>query len=251
MIAEIVLMAALTVISPEDPQPPGGVPDPGTAGGELVEILPDEDVEEGDLIVLPDDDDTSTPDDSLLADGSGDDGEVMDDEFVPDSGSDTVVIISPDDLADILQGADDVALLADYGSTGDSLLSGSFLTYCQGLADRISWGSHYVAWRDNSNYYSDSYFAYGDLSESNGHFSGDVRVLRYYRPSSGSDYVLSWSNDGSFELDASNGFAYSDLGEFPALNGGETNEKAFVWLVGLGIVLQLVFSILLGRYTRF
>ena len=217
----------------------------------MVEIIPEEEGEEGDLIVLPDDDDTSAPDDSLPVDGSGDDGEVIEDEFVPDSGSDTVVIISPDDLASILQGADDVALLADYGSTGDSLLSGSFLTYCQGLADRIPWGSHYVAWRDNSDYYSDSYFAYGDLSESNGQFSGDVRVLRYYRPSSGSDYVLSWSNDSSFELDASNGFAYSDLGEFPALNGGETNEKALVWLVGLGIVLQLVFSILLGRYARY
>ena len=250
MIAEIVLMAALIVIPPEDPQPPGGVPDSGTAGGEVVEIIPEEDGEEGDLIVLPDDDDTSTPDDSFPVDGSGDDGEVIEDESVPDSGSDTVVIISPDDLADILQSADDVALLADYGSTGDSLLSGSFLTYCQGLAARIPWGSHYVAWRDNSDYYSDSYFAYGDLSESNGQFSGDVRVLRYYRPSSGSDYVLSWSNDSSFELDASNGFAYSDLGEFPALNGGETNEKALVWLVGLGIVLQLVFSILLGRYGR-
>lgn len=251
MIAEIVLMAALTVMPPADTQPPVGVPDPGTAGGEVVEIIPEEDGEEGDLIVLPDDDDTSAPDDSLPGDGSGDDGEVMDDESVPDRGSDTVVIISPDDLADILQSADDVALLADYGSTGDSLLSGSFLTYCQGLAARIPWGSHYVAWRDNSDYYSDSYFAYGDLSESNGQFSGDVRVLRYYRPSSGSDYVLSWSNDSSFELDASNGFAYSDLGEFPALNGGETNEKALVWLVGLGIVLQLVFSILLGRYSRY
>lgn len=245
-------MAALTVMPPADTQPPGGVPDPGTAGGEgeIVEIIPEEEGEEGDLIVLPDDDDTSAPDDSLPGDGSGDDGEVIEDESVPDSGSDTVIVITPDDLADILQSADDVALLADYGFTGDSLLSGSFLTYCQGLADRIPWGSHYVAWRDNSDYYSDSYFAYGDLSESNGQFSGDVRVLRYYRPSSGSDYVLSWSNDSSFELDASNGFAYSDLGEFPALNGGETNEKALVWLVGLGIVLQLVFSILLGRYGR-
>ena len=66
MIAEIVLMAALTVIGLEDPQPPGGVPDPGTAGGEVVEIIPEEEGEEGDLIVLPDDDDTSTPDDMFV-----------------------------------------------------------------------------------------------------------------------------------------------------------------------------------------
>lgn len=252
------LSATLTVSPPTDT----GAPEVSGAGGgddqqQSQEVT--DNADDGGLIVLPDDDFSSSSDD--ISDdsipspgpdpgaGENSQGDVID-EPISDSGSDTVVIISPDDLAAILQAADSISLLADYGSTGDSLLSGSFLIYCQGLADRIPWGSHYVAWRDNSDYYSDSYFAYGDLSESNGQFSGDVRVLRYYRPSSGSDYVLSWSNDSSFELDASNGFAYSDLGEFPALNGGETNEKALVWLVGLGIVLQLVFSILLGRYSR-
>lgn len=153
-------------------------------------------------------------------------------------------------MAAILSSADDVALLADYGVTGDSLLSGSFLTYCQGLAVRVPWGSHYVAWRDSSDYSSASYFAYGDLQESGGEFTGDVRVLRYYRPNNNSDWRLEWSNDSNFSLSASNGFAYSDLGEYPALNGGETLEEALVWLVGLGIVIQLVFSILLGRYGR-
>ena len=246
MIAEIVLMAALTVLPPLDTEPPGGVPDSGIAGGEVVEILP----EEGDIIVLPGDDlssgDTSVDDNNNSVDGLG--GVV--DEPVPDSGNNTVVVISPDDLAAILSSADDVALLADYGVTGDSLLSGSFLTYCQGLAARVPWGSHYVAWRDSSDYSSASYFAYGDLQESGGEFTGDVRVLRYYRPNNNSDWRLEWSNDNNFSLSAANGFAYSDLGEFPALNGGETLEKALVWLVGLGIVIQLVFSVLLGRYGR-
>ena len=250
MIAEIVLMAALTVIPPEDPQPPGGVPDPGTAGGEVVEIIPEEDGEEGDLIVLPDDDDTSTPDDSLLADGSGDDGEVMDDEFVSDSGSDTVVIISPDDLADILQSADSISLLADYGTADNSLPSGNFLIYAQGLADRVPWGQHYVCWRDDGSYNSTQYFAYGDLSEDGGQFTGSVQVCEYYYVSSQSGYRLSWSTDNNFSLDGSNGFVYSDLGNFPALNGGETFEEAALFLLGFDIVLGLVLSILLGRYTR-
>lgn len=242
------LSATLTVSPPTDT----GAPEVSGAGGgdqqQSQEVT--DNADDGGLVFLPDDDLSSSTDDSVDDSVPDMEGDVID-EPVPDSGSNTVVIISPDDLASILQGADDVALLADYGSTGDSLLSGSFLTYCQGLASRIPWGSHYVAWRDNSDYYSDSYFAYGDLSESNGQFSGDVRVLRYYRPSSGSDYVLSWSNDSSFELDASNGFAYSDLGEFPALNGGETFEKAVVFLLGLSIVLRLVASILLGRYSRY
>lgn len=250
MIAEIVLMAALTVISPEDPQPPGGVPDPGTAGGEVVEIIPEEEGDEGDLIVLPDNVDTSTPDDSLPVDGSGDDGEVIEDEFVPDSGSDTVVIISPDDLLSILQGADDVALLADYGIADNGLPSGSFLTYAQGLADRVPWGQHYVCWRDDGSYNSTQYFAYGDLSEDGGQFEGSVQVCEYYYVSSQSGYRLSWSNDNNFSLDGSNGFVYSDLGNFPSLNGGETFEEAALFLLGFDIVLGLVLSILLGKYTR-
>lgn len=251
MIAEIVLMAALTVISPEDPQPPGGVPDPGTAGGEVVEIIPEEDGEEGDLIVLPDDDDTSSPDDSLPGDGSGDDGEVIEDEFVPDSTGDTVVIISPDDLAAILQSADSISLLADYGSSDNSLPSGTFLTYAQGLADRVPWGQHYVCWRDDGSYNSTQYFAYGNLSEDGGQFEGSVQVCEYYYVSSQSGYRLSWSIDSNFSLDGSNGFVYSDLGNFPALNGGETFEEAALFLLGFDIVLGLVLSILLGRYTRY
>ena len=242
MIAEIVLMAAFTVLPPLDTEPPGGIPEPGIAGGEVVEIPP----EEGDLIVLPDD---LTAGDGTFTDEIQIDGGNAN-EPVPDSGNNTVVVISPDDLAAILSSADDVALLADYGVTGDSLLSGSFLTYCQGLAARVPWGSHYVAWRDSSDYSSASYFAYGDLQESGGEFTGDVRVLRYYRPNNNSDWRLEWSNDSNFSLSAANGFAYSDLGEYPALNGGETLEKALVWLVGLGIVIQLVFSVLLGRYGK-
>lgn len=250
MIAEIVLMAALTVIVPEDPQPPGGVPDSGTAGGEVVEIIPEEEGEEGDLIVLPDDDDTSAPDDSLPGDGSGDDGEVIDDESVSDSGSDTVIIISPDDLAAILQSADSISLLADYGTADNSLPSGNFLTYAQGLADRVPWGQHYVCWRDDGSYNSTQYFAYGDLAEDGGQFEGSVQVCEYYYVSSQSGYRLSWSTDDSFSLDGSNGFVYSDLGNFPALNGGETFEEAALFLLGFDIVLGLVLSILLGRYTR-
>lgn len=99
--------AALTVLPPLDTEPPGGVPDPGTAGGEVVEIPP----EEGEIIVLPGDDlssgDTPVDDNNNSVDGLG--GVV--DESVPNSGNNTVVVISPDDLAAILSSADDVALL--------------------------------------------------------------------------------------------------------------------------------------------
>lgn len=244
------LSATLTVSPPTDT----GAPEVSGAGGgddqqQSQEVT--DNADDGGLVVLPDDDDTSTPDDSLLVDGSGDDGEVMDDEFVPDSGSDTVVIISPDDLAAILQGADSISLLADYGSSDNSLPSGNFLTYAQGLADRVPWGQHYVCWRDDGSYNSTQYFAYGDLSEDSGQFTGSVQVCEYYYVSSQSGYRLSWSSDNNFSLDGSNGFVYSDLGNFPALNGGETFEEAALFLLGFDIVLGLVLSILLGRYTRY
>lgn len=244
------LSATLTVSPPTDT----GAPEVSGAGGgddqqQSQEVT--DNADDGGLIVLPGDDVSSSSDDSLPGDGSGDDGEVMDDEFDPDSGSDTVVIISPDDLASILQGADDVALLADYGTSVNSLPSGTFLTYAQGLADRVPWGQHYVCWRDDGSYNSTQYFAYGDLSEDGGQFTGSVQVCEYYYVSSQSGYRLSWSSDGNFSLDGSNGFVYSDLGNFPALNGGETFEEAALFLLGFDIVFGLILSILLGRYTRY
>ena len=82
--------------------------------------------DDGGIIVLPGDDVSSSSDDSSddsilapgLDPGAGENsqGDVID-ESVPDSTGDTVVIISPDDLAAILQGADSISLLADYGTS--------------------------------------------------------------------------------------------------------------------------------------
>ena len=243
------LSATLTVSPPTDT----GAPEVSGAGGgddqqQSQEVT--DNADDGGLIVLPGDDVSSTPDVSLPVDGSGDNGEVIEDESVPDSTGDTVVIISPDDLAAILQGADSISLLADYGTSDNSFPSGNFLTYAQGLADRVPWGQHYVCWRDDASYNSTQYFAYGDLSEDGGQFTGSVQVCEYYYVSSQSGYRLSWSSDGNFSLDGSNGFVYSDLGNFPALNGGETFEEAALFLLGFDIVFGLVLSILLGRYTR-
>lgn len=243
------LSATLTVSPPTDT----GAPEVSGAGGgddqqQSQEVT--DNADDGGIIVLPDDDLSSSSDDSVddsVSDLEGD----MTDELVSDSGSDTVVIISPDDLASILQSADSISLLADYGSSVNSLPSGNFLTYAQGLADRVPWGQHYVCWRDDGSYNSTQYFAYGDLSEDGGQFEGSVQVCEYYYVSSQSGYRLSWSNDNNFSLDGSNGFVYSDLGNFPALNGGETFEEAALFLLGFDIVLGLILSILLGRYTRY
>lgn len=242
------LSATLTVSPPTDT----GAPEVSGAGGgddqqQSQEVT--DNADDGGLIVLPGDDVSSSSGDSVddpFSDLEGD----MTDEPVSDSGSDTVVIISPDDLAAILQGADSISLLADYGTSDNSLPSGNFLTYAQGLADRVPWGQHYVCWRHDGSYNSTQYFAYGDLSEDSGQFEGSVQVCEYYYVSSQSGYRISWSTDRNFSLDGSNGFVYSDLGNFPALNGGETFEKTALFLLGFDIVLGLVLSILLGRYTR-
>lgn len=243
------LSATLTVSPPTDT----GAPEvPGAGGGDdqqqSHEVTDNAD-DEG-LVVLPGDDLSSSSDDSVDDSVSDLEGDMID-EPVSDSGSDTVVIISPDDLAAILQSADSISLLADYGTSDNSLPSGNFLTYAQGLADRVPWGQHYVCWRDDGSYNSTQYFAYGDLSEDGGQFEGSVQVCEYYYVSSQSGYRLSWSTDNNFSLDGSNGFVYSDLGNFPALNGGETFEEAALFLLGFDVVLGLILSILLGRYTRY
>ena len=249
ILTALFLSAALTVSPPTDT----GAPEVSGAGGgddqqQSQEVT--DNVDDGGLVVLPDDDFSSSSDDSVddtVSDLEGD----MIDEPVSDSTGDTVVIISPDDLAAILQGADSISLLADYGTSDNSFPSGNFLTYAQGLADRVPWGQHYVCWRDDGSYNSTQYFAYGDLAEDGGQFTGSVQVCEYYYVSSQSGYRLSWSTDNNFSLDGSNGFVYSDLGNFPALNGGETFEEAALFLLGFDIVFGLVLSILLGRYSRY
>lgn len=240
------LSATLTVSPPTDT----GAPDVSGAGGgdqqQSQEVV--DDAGDDGLVVLPDDDFSSSVDDGIDSSVPDTEGDVIDE---PVSDSDTVVIISPDDLAAILQSADSISLLSDYGSSDNAFPSGNFLIYAQGLADRVPWGQHYVCWRDDGSYNSTQYFAYGNLSESDGQFTGSVQVCEYYYVSSQSGYRLSWSTDNSFSLDGSNGFVYSDLGNFPALNGGETFEEAALFLLGFDIVLGLVLSILLGRYTRF
>lgn len=247
------LSATLTVSPPTDT----GAPEVSGAGGgddqqHSQEVT--DNADDGGLIVLPGDDvSSSSGDGSDGLDpevGENSQGGVID-ESVSDSTGDTVVIISPDDLADILQGADSISLLADYGTSDNAFPSGNFLTYAQGLADRVPWGQHYVCWRDDGSYNSTQYFAYGDLSEDGGQFSGSVQVCEYYYVSSQSGYRISWSSDSSFSLDGSNGFVYSDLGNFPSLNGGESFEEAALFLLGFDIVLGLIFSILLGRYSRY
>ena len=249
ILTALFLSAALTVSPPTDT----GAPEVSGAGGgddqqQSQEVT--DNADDGGLIVLPGDDVSSSSDDSVDDSVSDMEGDMID-EPVSDSGSDTVIIISPDDLAAILQSADSISLLADYGSSYNSLPSGNFLTYAQGLADRVPWGQHYVCWRDDGSYNSTQYFAYGDLSEDGGQFEGSVHVCEYYYVSSQSGYRFSWSTDRNFSLDGSNGFVYSDLGNFPSLNGGETFEEAALFLLGFDVVLGLILSILLGRYTRY
>ena len=115
------LSATLTVSPPTDT----GAPEVSGAGGgddqqQSQEVT--DNADDGGLVVLPDDDLSSSSDDSVddpVSDLEGD----MIDEPVPDSTGDTVIIISPDDLAAILQSADSISLLADYGSSDNTLPS--------------------------------------------------------------------------------------------------------------------------------
>ena len=222
--------------------PTGEAPDTGPAGGpsDIVEETPPVDMEgEGEA--------------PSVDDGGGQllpvEGEKVD-ESVSGGISNTVIILTPEDVATVLQNADDIAVLSNWGSPDTSLLSGSILTYFQGLAAKVGWGEHYVAWRDSSSSRSTCYFAYGDLSLQETDFVGSARVLTYEYISSSAGYRLSWQEDSSFRLNASNGFVYSDLGEYPALNGGETLEKTIVWILGLLVGLRVLGWILFGQYGR-
>lgn len=119
------LSATLTVSPPTDTRAPEVS---GAGGGDDQQQSQEvtDNADDGGLIVLPGDDVSSSSDgssdDSIpapgLDSGPGEEsqGDVID-ELVSDSTGDTVVIISPDDLVAILQGADSISLLADYGTS--------------------------------------------------------------------------------------------------------------------------------------
>lgn len=80
-------------------------------------------------------------------------------------------------------------------------------------------GLHYVAWRDNSNYY----LAYGpglELSNSGNVFTADTVTYITYTYSYNSTRNYSVSTDTNFRLSVGNSVVCSDLGQYPNLDDG-------------------------------
>lgn len=133
----------------------------------------------------------------------------------------SVVDYWPDELpaADYLEGGEeDAAAVMPYAAISPSYSVGtSNIQIFAGVAQKLSYGQHYVYWRESQYVYR---LAYGQTLTFNGStFTGsDIRIVSYNTyTSSGSQTTFTVTVDTAFTLSPGSYLVWSDLGDYPCL----------------------------------
>ena len=115
-------------------------------------------------------------------------------------------------------------------------------TIFAGVAEKLSFGTHYVYWREDQYVYSLAYSE--DLVFDGTSFSGeDVTIVRYDSSGGYQSPAVFYSDAvASFELDPLEYLVYSDLGHYPDLieRGGVTYEALACFMLGSFAVWYLL-----------
>ena len=133
-----------------------------------------------------------------------------------------------------LEGASTYAVNGDvYPGT----ISTTYTDYFTGIADKLSYDEHYVVFRQSQYVYK---MMWGDsLSLSGSDFTGDSLSYCSLTTNSGynSDFMVEFGED-SLNIDASGGFVYSDLGNYPSLTEGVRGieSQTLLFAVGFAVV---------------
>lgn len=131
------------------------------------------------------------------------------------------------------------AVVSDYN------LGTTNLAIFEGLVEKVSFGHHYVYWRDSEDRYC---FAVGALSVSGTTFNSSEPVTvytyeRHYNSASGSYYTWSVSTDDVFSLSCGSRLVYSDIGNYPTIAGKEVSKyDAVTAYCAVGVVLFALFD---------
>ena len=129
-------------------------------------------------------------------------------------------------------------------AVSDYNLGTTNLTIFEGVVEKVSFGQHYVYWRDSEYRYC---LAVGPLTVSGTTFSSvePVTVYTYERHYSSGDSYYSWSerSDDTFSLSCGSRLVYSDIGHYPAITGREVNKyDAVTAYCAVGVVLFALFD---------
>ena len=136
-----------------------------------------------------------------------------------------------------------ISTYAVSGSVYPGTISTTYTDYFAGIADKLSYDEHYVVFRESQYVYR---MMWGEsLALAGADFSGDALSYCSLTASSyGSDFMVEFGVD-SLSLDASGGFVYSNLGDYPSLTEGGTGLEfqTILFAIGFAVVYSVCHDI--------
>lgn len=160
-----------------------------------------------------------------------------------ESGLDTVVIEQSGPLE--VMAIDDVSPAAVTGSGYTGMMGDQYRDYFSAVVSKY-WGRDYVAYRSGQYTYTLVYDA--DLEVSSSRFTGSGKsvVINTGSYNTG-DWSVDWNDTDSVNLSLNDVALYSNLADYPQLEGGEWIEKTAALVVCLGALALFTCGILFGR----
>ncbi len=130
---------------------------------------------------------------------------------------------------------DESAVYTVSGSPYPGMISTTYLDYFAGIADKLKFTEHYIAFRASQYEY---YMAWGEGLEYDGtRFRGSaLSYCRIYTGSGSSNMAVTFGSD-TFYLTPGTGFVYSDLEHFSSLTEGGTGIESLALLFAVGFAV--------------
>lgn len=175
---------------------------------------------------------------------NGSDPDSGDPAFDPDeSGSSTVILDQIEPLE--VMAIDDVAPAAITGNGYTGMMSDQYVNYFSGVVSKY-WGRDYVAYRSGQYSYTLVYDA--ELQVNGTRFTGTGKSVVINTGSySNGDWSVDWFGEDSVNLSLSDVALYSNLSDFPQMEGGERLEKTAAVILCLAALTVFTCGILFGR----
>lgn len=160
-----------------------------------------------------------------------------------ESGAGTVVIEQTSPLE--VMAIDDVSPAAVTGSGYTGMMGDQYRDYFSAVVSKY-WGRDYIAYRSGQYSYTLVYDA--DLEVSGSRFTGSGKsvVINTGSYNTG-DWSVDWNDIDSVNLSLNDVALYSNLADYPQLEGGEWIEKTAALVVCLGALTVFTCGILFGR----
>lgn len=129
----------------------------------------------------------------------------------------------------------ELALYSVSGSPYPGTVSSTYLDYFAGIADKLKYSEHYIAFRASQYEY---YMAWGEgLTYDGSQFRGSaLSYCRIYTGSGSSNMTVTFGSD-TFYLTPGTGFVYSDLDHFASLTEGGTGIESLALLFAVGFAV--------------